>query len=231
MTPIRTRFPGLQSACAGTVALAVVAMVFTVPAPRIRAQSAPMPDVKPAPTAMPAPRMAPAETVAAAQAPQPAPTPVPATQTPPTPTPAPAPAAPPAVEQATQLDPQKPEDEFGKGAYMPGTLHGVTLPTVIKQVDPEYTSEAMQAKLQGMVRMQAVINSDGRIGEIRVTRGFPKVHPDGTPAPEGKGLEDAAVEAAKGWIFEPSRRNGVAVPVIVEMELEFRLDGRADRQR
>jgi TonB family protein len=195
MTPITLRFRRLHAACAGTTALVMLAMLFAVPVPPLRAQSAPKPEAKPAPTATPAPKKAPAKSAPAARAPRPATRPV-ATKP---------------VAQAARPTPA-PTDEFGKGAYKAGGA--VTWPKVLLQSEPRYTSEAMRAKIQGKVVLDAVINADGKIGDVRIAKSLDTIY----------GLDEAAVEAARQWTFQPATLAGRGVPVVVQMELEFRLN-------
>ena len=53
-------------------------------------------------------------------------------------------------------------------AYEPGS--GATMPQVIHDPRPGYTSQAMQAKVQGIVLLEAVVLPDGRVGPVRVAR-------------------------------------------------------------
>jgi TonB family protein len=215
MTPIRSTFMRVQGACAAGVALAVLAMMFTMPVPRVRAQSQPAPapnttpaQKAPAPTKTTPPAKAPARaTVPAKKAAAPK-TVAPAAQKP-TPIVVPAPKPAPA-EQATDV---KPEEEFGKGAVKPGA--GVTWPRPIGQVDPTYTSEAMRAKIQGTVRLAAVILPNGQIGDVKVLKSLDRQY----------GLDEAAIEAARKWRFTPCRLTSEdrAVACDIEMELDFRL--------
>src|SRR5436309_10803671 len=49
------------------------------------------------------------------------------------------------------------------GATQPGVFRpgdGVTLPRLLKEVKPQYTSDAMRAKIQGGVLLQVVVNTD-----------------------------------------------------------------------
>ena len=99
----------------------------------------------------------------------------------------------------------------GGGAYAPG--NGVSWPTIIRQVDPQYTSEAMRAKIQGLVRIAAVVQPNGIVSDIKVTKSLDRTY----------GLDQAAVEAAGKWLFSPCKKENKAVPCSIEMELEFRL--------
>jgi len=101
---------------------------------------------------------------------------------------------------------------FGGGAKRPGS--GIAMPTLLRQVEPKYTSEAMRAKVQGSVELEAVVLPNGTVGDVRITRSLDKAF----------GLDQEAIKAAKGWLFRPgSDRDGKPVGVIVTLILEFRL--------
>ena len=109
---------------------------------------------------------------------------------------------------STNLDPN-----FGAEAAVPcGTT--VTLPRVIKEQQPRYTSTAMREKAQGSVEVQAVVDIDGTINQARIVR---PLHPE---------LDEQALLAVKQWRFAPGTMNGAPVPVLVEIELTFTLRSR-----
>lgn len=95
--------------------------------------------------------------------------------------------------------------------YKPGT--GVSLPRVVKEVKPTYTAAAMQAKIQGSVWLECVVDENGDIADVKVTRSLDKEH----------GLDQQAIAAARQWKFEPGRRDGKPVAVAVTIELTFTL--------
>jgi TonB family protein len=95
------------------------------------------------------------------------------------------------------------------GVYRVG--HGVTPPRPLKKVDPEYTDEARDAKLEGAVVVYVEIWPDGRAHAIRVVRGL------------GKGLDEKAVEAVEQWEFQPGEKDGKPVKVGATIEINFRL--------
>jgi periplasmic protein TonB len=99
----------------------------------------------------------------------------------------------------------------GGGAYQPG--NGVSWPTPLRQVDPQYTSEAMRAKVQGEVHLSAVVAPNGMVTDIKVAKSLDRVY----------GLDEAAIDAAKKWLFAPCKRENKPVPCQIEMVLEFRL--------
>ena len=95
------------------------------------------------------------------------------------------------------------------GVYLP--INGVTPPRILKSGRPEYTAEAMRAKVQGRVKLEVVIKADGTVGEARVVRSLDRVF----------GLDDSAIKSLKDYRFVPGMKDGVAVPVLVSMEVEF----------
>jgi TonB family protein len=99
----------------------------------------------------------------------------------------------------------------GGGAYKPGS--GVSTPQLVREVKPDYTVEAMRAKMQGVVLLECVILQDGTVGDTRVVKSLDRVF----------GLDDQAIKAAKQWKFVPGRRFGEPVPVLVTIELTFTL--------
>lgn len=99
----------------------------------------------------------------------------------------------------------------GESGSGPGT--GTTEPVLMHQVSPVYTSDAVHARAQGLVEVEAVVNPDGSVGAVRIVRAL--------NPPFGLDLE--AVRAVKQWRFRPGQRLGRAVPVFVIIELTFGL--------
>jgi protein TonB len=95
--------------------------------------------------------------------------------------------------------------------YRPGS--GVTLPRVLREVKPQYTSDAMRAKVQGTVLVQCVVKPDGSVGDVQVVRSLDSAF----------GLDLEAIKAARQWRFAPGTRLGEPVPVLVTIELTFTL--------
>ncbi|HEX7283336.1 MAG TPA: energy transducer TonB [Vicinamibacterales bacterium] len=100
---------------------------------------------------------------------------------------------------------------FGGGAFRPGA--GITLPTVVREVKPAYTADAMRAKVQGSVWLECIVMPDGTVGDVKVTRSLDPIF----------GLDQEAIKAAKQWRFRPGMRQGQPVPVIITIELTFTL--------
>ena len=98
---------------------------------------------------------------------------------------------------------------YGGGAYRVGG--GVSAPKALYAPDPEYSEEARKAKYQGTVVLWLVVDASGRPQQIRVQRAL------------GMGLDEKAIEAVKQWKFDPARKDGQAVPVMINVEVNFRL--------
>lgn len=97
------------------------------------------------------------------------------------------------------------------GAYRPG--QGVVAPKVLKDVTPKYTAEARAAGIRGTVRLDAVVLKDGTVGDVTVTQSLDSVY----------GLDEEAVKAMKQWVFDPGKKDGKPVPVLVDVEMTFNL--------
>ncbi|HUG82466.1 MAG TPA: M56 family metallopeptidase [Bryobacterales bacterium] len=89
--------------------------------------------------------------------------------------------------------------------------NGTSAPRLIKKVEPSYTEEAREAKLEGTVVLASEIWPDGKAHEIEVIRGL------------GKGLDEQAVIAIEQWDFEPGMKDGEAVKVSARINVDFRL--------
>lgn len=96
-----------------------------------------------------------------------------------------------------------------------GPLRGysgvVTAPVLIYKVEPEFSEEARKAKLQGVVMLYGEVDTNGRLRNIRVTRGL------------GLGLDEKALEAVGQWRFRPGYRDGKAVVAPATIEVNFHL--------
>ena len=97
----------------------------------------------------------------------------------------------------------------GDGVYGPGD--GVTFPELVREVPPTYTPGALQARVEGLVLLQAVVNRDGTVGEVRITRSLDRVF----------GLDEEALRTVKQWRFRPARKDGKPVAMVVPIELRF----------
>lgn len=95
--------------------------------------------------------------------------------------------------------------------YQPG--NGVTPPIDIHRGKPQYTAEAMRARIQGSVWVECVVQPSGVCTDVRVVRSLDSTY----------GLDHKAIHAAGQWRFRPGTRLGEPVPVLVTIELSFML--------
>jgi protein TonB len=95
--------------------------------------------------------------------------------------------------------------------YEPG--NGVTLPRVTREVKPEYTNEARDQRIEGVVLMGVVVLADGSVGDVKVTRSLDSVY----------GLDANAVKAMKLWQFAAGTKDGKPVAVRIAVEMSYTL--------
>jgi len=91
---------------------------------------------------------------------------------------------------------------------------GTTIPKVLTRVEPQYTSEAAQARVTGTVVLQGVIGTDGSTKVVKIVK------------PLTLDLTLSAVEAIQQWTFIPANRDGKEIPVSVVIEVHFGLENR-----
>lgn len=89
---------------------------------------------------------------------------------------------------------------------------GITMPLVLSKEDPEIPLAMRNKKFQGVVGLNVVIDSKGRVRDVKVTHSL------------GKALDDNAIDAVRHWRFKPAKKDGVPVPVAVYIEVEYRIN-------
>jgi periplasmic protein TonB len=90
----------------------------------------------------------------------------------------------------------------------PGGL--VKYPEKVRDVRPIYPKLALDNKVEGRVIIEAVIGVDGHVKDARILRSIPL-------------LDRAALDAVQQWRFTPTLLNGVPVPVIITVTVDFKL--------
>ncbi len=83
---------------------------------------------------------------------------------------------------------------------------------LIRQVRPVYPQLARQARIQGTVKLTAIIAKDGTIQKLEVLAGHPLLIP-------------AALSAVKQWRYRPTLLNGQPVEVVTQVDVNFTLSG------
>jgi len=114
----------------------------------------------------------------------------------------PAPAAPPPPPPPP---PEKPDGPLRVGG-------DVKAPIIQHRTDPQYPDMARKGRVGGIVIVEAVINKEGDVEQVKVIKGLPL------------GLSESAVEAVKQWKFKPGTLNGEPVEVIFNLTVNFKLD-------
>ena len=83
-------------------------------------------------------------------------------------------------------------------------------PKMVKHVEPIYPEAARQARIQGVVVVEATIGPDGKVRDAKVITSIPQ-------------LDEAALAAVRQWEYEPTIVRGVASPVIMTVKVNFSL--------
>ncbi len=94
----------------------------------------------------------------------------------------------------------------------------VVPPKPISRTDPEYPEEARRASVNGNVAVLLTIAENGMAEDIEIERGA------------GFGLDEAAINAVRGWRFEPATKGGAIVRYRTRMEIGFKLLTRDEGQ-
>jgi protein TonB len=89
---------------------------------------------------------------------------------------------------------------------------GVSAPQVLHKVEPEFSDAARQAKYQGVVSIQLIVDPRGNPVNIRVIRHL------------GMGLDEKAMDAVRQYRFKPAMYQGHPVPVQMVIDVDFHMD-------
>jgi protein TonB len=111
------------------------------------------------------------------------------------------------LSAATPPPPPPPKPQITKPIRVGGQVEAARL---IFGPKPEYPPLARMARIQGQVRLDAIINKDGTIQDLRVLQGHPL-------------LVKAALDAVQRWRYQPTLLNGEAVEVATEIDVNFTL--------
>ncbi len=88
----------------------------------------------------------------------------------------------------------------------------VMRPEKISGSPPVYTVEARKDRVTGVVILEAVIDEQGNVTDVKVLKGLPA------------GLDQAAVKAVESWKFNPATLDGRPVPVYYTLTVNFTME-------
>jgi TonB family protein len=100
---------------------------------------------------------------------------------------------------------------FAERQQMTGRIGGLSPPVPLRKVDPKYIASAVEDRVEGKVRLAAIIRTDGHVDSVKLLQ------------PLDDRLDQSAEEAIDKWRFEPALRNGQPVEVDAVIEIPFRL--------
>lgn len=81
---------------------------------------------------------------------------------------------------------------------------------LISQPKPMYPPEAKQERIQGVVKLSAVLGKDGTVQQLELLGGHPL-------------LVQSAMEAVKHWVYQPTLLNGTPVEVVTRIDVNYTL--------
>jgi protein TonB len=87
---------------------------------------------------------------------------------------------------------------------------GVTAPQKIRHVAPIYPPIALAARREGIVILEAVIDEEGRVRDVKILRSVQL-------------LDQAAIDAVRQWRFTPTLLSGEPVPIVMTVTVDFKL--------
>lgn len=117
-------------------------------------------------------------------------------------------AAPKPAAELTFASVAKPAPAPTRSVRVSGSVEAALL---VHRVDPVYPPIAQKMRISGTVELAGVIGTDGRIRELRVTSGHPF-------------LAQAALDAVRQWVYQPTLLSGAPVEVITTISVVFRLN-------
>ena len=95
------------------------------------------------------------------------------------------------------------------GTYLPG--HGIAAPELLQETEPDYTSEARLAGLEGAVELTGTITEQGLAEDMQVTRSL------------GFGLDERALETIRQWRYQPGTLDSQPVRVYMTVSVVYRI--------
>ena len=87
----------------------------------------------------------------------------------------------------------------------------ITPPRLVHRVNPEYPPIAQTAQIEGIVILEATVDTSGGVDEVRVLRSHPF-------------LQQAAIRAVEQWRYEPLVLNGQPMPFVLTVTVSFSVD-------
>lgn len=104
---------------------------------------------------------------------------------------------------------QAPVEELPKlGEY----VYADELPVLVADVQPVYPELARQAEVEGVINVRVLVGKDGRVSDVHLDTSIPM-------------LDEAAITAARKWVFKPALSGNHPVAVWIARQLRFRLNG------
>jgi TonB family protein len=116
------------------------------------------------------------------------------------------------LEPIDPLPPLPPITSTASGEMIqPAGVDGTTPASCFYMPNPPYSEDARKVKLSGVVTAEAVVNTKGRLENIRIVRGVPA------------GLNETTIATMRSWRCHPALKDGKPVSVLAQFTVNFRL--------
>jgi TonB family protein len=102
----------------------------------------------------------------------------------------------------------QPQASPDSAAYRFDDLLVTSLPEAIHRKAPSYPDAAREARITGLVMVEALVVPDGSVSQVRISESVP-------------GLDEAALDALRGWRFKPARCGDRPIPVRLVVPVRF----------
>jgi TonB family protein len=102
-----------------------------------------------------------------------------------------------------------------------GRAPGVVMPRILQSVEASYTEEARKRKIKGQAMLQVIVNTDGTIRSVRITKSIAEAYSSPKDKAAAQSLDEQAVEAVRQYVFAPGTYHGQPAPTWVPIEVDF----------
>jgi TonB family protein len=134
------------------------------------------------------------------------------------------------MQQAPRQPPDSPSPQ-PSSSYRPnpaenGIYHvadGVTAPTVVYTVEPQFSEAARKRKVSARVIVEFVVETDGHVRDPRAVKSYGNPHENKKDQYAIQSLEPKAVDAVRGYRFKPATLRGELVPCRMTAEVNFEI--------
>jgi TonB family protein len=130
------------------------------------------------------------------------------------------------VDVDFQIHPDRPasgpvQSKDSNAGMIYGRVPGVVMPRVLESVEALYTEEARKRKIKGQAMLQVIVNADGTVRSVRVTKSIAEAYSSPKDKAAAQSLDQQAMGAVRRYVFAPGTYHDQPAPTWVPIEVEF----------